>query len=40
MHYRNLQMITLTFLGGVVVGIASTWVGILCWVLMHDGANR
>jgi len=33
-------MITLTFLGGVVVGIACTWVGIVVWVLLHDGAGR
>jgi hypothetical protein len=30
----------LCFIAGVVVGVAGGYVGIIVWVLLHDGYNR
>ena len=41
MHHRDMQMITAAvFIAGVVVGVAGGYVGIIVWVLLHDGYNR
>jgi len=28
------------FIAGIVVGVAGGYVGIIVWVLLHDGAGR
>jgi len=30
----------IAFVAGIVVGVAGGYVGIMVWVLLHDGANR
>jgi hypothetical protein len=41
MHHRNLQMThALCFIAGIVVGVLGGYVGIIVWVLLHDGAGR
>lgn len=40
MHHGDMQMMTAAvFIAGIVVGVAGGYVGIIVWVLLHDGYN-